>query len=651
MAPPNITLRGIRKSIPSGYMLGRKGGGRGGVELISIADVVQQGQAQGGGGSTVGSAGTGFGTNGQVWTTVAGAAAWAFNTLITGLGTVTSGVWQGTKIALGFGGTNADLSATGPGFLKQATTGANVTVAALADADLPTQGGLTPGSYTLTSLTVNAQGFITAASSGSAGGSGTVTSVAMTVPGELSVAGSPITTAGTLAVTWANQADKTIFSRITSGSGVPSFNTLTAVLDHDLGNTNDQIASRISGTWGARNLSDLLTAGVGISLSGTTNVTITGAYTAGTGISIAGGVITNTGASGGPGGSSDFIAPIYGGGPPSIMRSFGEQTVDGGAGTGPAGSGPVGLQTIHWQTPKQKGQFVIWDGARYANSYTISTNNRYPNPPKFTPIATDGGLLLDMCAADGISTRFMIASFDGGNAGAKFPTLNFRFARGTAELPTAIQANDTLGTVMSAAGYGTTGFTPNTLRFRPVALENFTDSVGGTKLEISVAPVGSVTAGVVANFLASGCWFVGTNTNDSAAAGVIGEYIFAEGTGSDVSLTTGTIADLKSISLTAGDWDVWAIGIFVPAATTTVTQVKAWINTVSATDPSAPNGGAEYSRTFTGAGSEVGVSQAIPGLMKRVSLASTTTVYISGKAAFGTSTATMGGAIYARRVR
>lgn len=61
---------------------------------------------------------------------------WSFTTSITGVGTIAAGVWQGTKIGLAYGGTNADLSATGPGFLKQATTGANITVAPVAISDI-----------------------------------------------------------------------------------------------------------------------------------------------------------------------------------------------------------------------------------------------------------------------------------------------------------------------------------------------------------------------------------------------------------------------------------------------------------------------------------------------------------------------------------
>lgn len=65
-------------------------------------------------------------------------ASYVGQTSITTLGTVASGVWQGTKIGLPYGGTNADLSGTGgtSQVLKQTTAGAAITVAQLAASDL-----------------------------------------------------------------------------------------------------------------------------------------------------------------------------------------------------------------------------------------------------------------------------------------------------------------------------------------------------------------------------------------------------------------------------------------------------------------------------------------------------------------------------------
>jgi hypothetical protein len=54
------------------------------------------------------------------------------------VGTITTGTWNGTKLGLAYGGTNADLSATGGTgqYLKQNSSGAAVTVSAVADSEI-----------------------------------------------------------------------------------------------------------------------------------------------------------------------------------------------------------------------------------------------------------------------------------------------------------------------------------------------------------------------------------------------------------------------------------------------------------------------------------------------------------------------------------
>lgn len=60
------------------------------------------------------------------------------------------------------------------------------------------------------------------------GGTGTVTSVDMSVPSFLSVSGNPITTSGTLAVTLAVETANTVFAGPTVGSATPTFRSLVA---------------------------------------------------------------------------------------------------------------------------------------------------------------------------------------------------------------------------------------------------------------------------------------------------------------------------------------------------------------------------------------------------------------------------------------
>jgi hypothetical protein len=63
---------------------------------------------------------------------------------------------------------------------------------------------------------------------GGGGGGGTVTSVALSLPAELTVSGSPVTTSGTLSATWANEATNKVFASPNGSTGTPTFRALVA---------------------------------------------------------------------------------------------------------------------------------------------------------------------------------------------------------------------------------------------------------------------------------------------------------------------------------------------------------------------------------------------------------------------------------------
>lgn len=160
------------------------------------------------------------------------------------------------------------------------------------------------------------------------------------------------------------------------------------------------------------------------------------------------------------------------------------------------------------------------------------------------------------------------------------------------------------------------------------------------------------TTGAISRSGNGGIPVQGTNTNDDACAGCVGEYVVASiAAGSGVSLSTGNPSNITSISLTAGDWDVQGVAGFDVTATTDFTQLIGQITVVSGTVGAMTdtNPRVQLVRTAGPIGTNADPYLGIP--RARISVASTTSVFLVGQATFSASTVSAFGFISARRVR
>jgi hypothetical protein len=143
---------------------------------------------------------------------------------------------------------------------------------------------------------------------------------------------------------------------------------------------------------------------------------------------------------------------------------------------------------------------------------------------------------------------------------------------------------------------------------------------------------------------------VGTTTNDNAAAGKVGEFISNNVlAGSAISLSSGVTADITSINLTAGDWDLSAVAANTVAGSTLMSSWVCSINNVSATIPTnSPNSPVVGPYTMP---ANAGQGFWLPLPTTRISLSTTTTIYLSVNSNFTVSTVAAFGWLAARRVR
>lgn len=163
--------------------------------------------------------------------------------------------------------------------------------------------------------------------------------------------------------------------------------------------------------------------------------------------------------------------------------------------------------------------------------------------------------------------------------------------------------------------------------------------------------VNSGTAGQLGLYSATGTTIsggtlqnvLGVATNSSSAAGYVGEFVTSHiANASAVSISSMTATDMTTLSLTAGDWDVWGNIAFING--NVASNSFAWISTTSATIPESSLRGGYNDATNT-----ISPDTSVQAPMVRISISGTTTVYISGYINIASGSWAMAGTLSARR--
>lgn len=159
------------------------------------------------------------------------------------------------------------------------------------------------------------------------------------------------------------------------------------------------------------------------------------------------------------------------------------------------------------------------------------------------------GSMLHITGVDETSARTTIDTFSNTN---NAPLILKRRARGTAAAPTAVQTGDVLSRIVTS-GWGTTGYALAAgniaaTNIEVIALENFTNTAGGTKMEFYTAAVGAVTKTLSASISA-------TQTTLPAALSVVGNIVGGNVTTTGLvsmtgNVTAGNISTAGTVSVT-----------------------------------------------------------------------------------------------------
>lgn len=143
----------------------------------------------------------------------------------------------------------------------------------------------------------------------------------------------------------------------------------------------------------------------------------------------------------------------------------------------------------------------------------------------------------------------------------------------------------------------------------------------------------------------------GNTSGVTPGPGLVGEYLDSNVPYAGVALTTGVLTNVTSKALTAGDWQISALGGIVPAATTTTTGAIMWISTVSATFQNTPVSRFQYflipSTGVLGGGMFNGFTTTVGPT--RLTVATATTIFLCVQTIFSGGTMSAFGHLQATR--
>lgn len=203
---------------------------------------------------------------------------------------------------------------------------------------------------------------------GSSYGTGTVTSVGLSLPAIFTVSGSPVTTTGTLTATLASQTANYFFAAPNGSAGAPTFRAIVAAdvptLNQNTTGTADNVTGIVAvANGGTGTATPALVAGTNVTITGTwPNQTINSSNPGGTVTSVAATVPSFLSISGSPITSSGTLAITYSGTALPIAN--------GGTGETTASAAFNALSPV-----TSTGDLIIGNGANSATRLAIGANN------------------------------------------------------------------------------------------------------------------------------------------------------------------------------------------------------------------------------------------------------------------------------------